>query len=281
MSCGGPHEPPYPAHRQRILVVDDQASIRHTLGELLELEGYLVETAKDGLDAFQRLRQVLDLMMPIQDGWGFLRARRADPSLAEVPVIVMSARPDAAQSVAELDVQVCLTKPFDIEDLLDALDETWKRGRPCAICGASGTERDLRVFVEGVRTVDWALCMSCWQVLQTGFQIRHPKGSLELYLRRPGFCIADFKASLGPENWFAMCGTGSQYRVPPVDATPGRLESRTTSSSGSTQRHYGACVPGNMPRRSSATCRLWLPSSARYSSSTQVASSWHRSPRAA
>jgi CheY-like chemotaxis protein len=197
MSCGGPHEPPYPAHRQRILVVDDQASIRHALGELLELEGYLVETAKDGLDALQRLRQwqpdavLLDLMMPIQDGWGFLRARRADSSLAEMPVIVMSARPDAAQSVAELGVQACLTKPFDIVELLDTLDETWRLQRPCASCGRQPAERDLRVFVDGARTADWALCTSCWDLLATGFRKGHPKGSLEAYLRRPGICIAD------------------------------------------------------------------------------------------
>jgi CheY-like chemotaxis protein len=189
--------PPDPAHRQRILVVDDQATIRDTLGELLELEGYLVETAPDGLDALQRLRQwpadavLLDLMMPVLDGWGFLCARRADPALADLPVIVMSARPDAPQSAAELGVQACLTKPFDLDELLDALEATWKCGRRCTICGRPSAERDLRVFVECARTVDWALCTSCWYVLETGFHRSRPGRSLDEYLRRPAFCITD------------------------------------------------------------------------------------------
>jgi hypothetical protein len=103
----------------------------------------------------------------------------------------MSARPDASQSVAEFGVQACLTKPFEMEELLDTLEETWKRQRLCAICGRPAAERDVRVFVEGARTVDWAVCASCWNVLETGFRRGHPKGSLELYLRRPGFCITD------------------------------------------------------------------------------------------
>jgi CheY-like chemotaxis protein len=74
-------------------------------------------------------------MMPIIDGWDFLWTSRHDPALADLSVIVMSARPDASQSVAEFGVQACLTKPFELEELLDTLDEAWKRQRLCAICG--------------------------------------------------------------------------------------------------------------------------------------------------
>ncbi len=117
------------ARSWRILVVDDEATIRETIAELLEIEGYRVETARDGLDALRRLRQakpdviVVDLMMPRLDGWGLVRACRADPALADLPVIAMSARPDVAQSVAGLDVQVCLTKPFQVDELLAALED--------------------------------------------------------------------------------------------------------------------------------------------------------------
>jgi two-component system, OmpR family, response regulator len=120
-----------PAPGRHILVVDDEAVIRDTLGELLEIDGYLVETAQDGLDALRHLRErrpdalVLDLMLPDLNGWDVLRVCRADPMLTELPVIVMSARPDVAQSVAEFDVQACLTKPFDFDELLDALAEMW------------------------------------------------------------------------------------------------------------------------------------------------------------
>jgi DNA-binding response OmpR family regulator len=123
-----------PARSRHILVVDDEPVIRETLGELLEIDGYLVETAQNGLDALRRLRQrrpdvlVLDLMLPVLDGWDVLRACRADPMLTDLPIIVMSARPDVAESVAGLDVQACLTKPFEFDELLDSLAAIWKVG---------------------------------------------------------------------------------------------------------------------------------------------------------
>jgi DNA-binding response OmpR family regulator len=119
--------PGQPTQARHILVVDDEAIIRDTLGELLEIDGYVVETAHDGLDALQHVRKrrpdvlVLDLMLPVLDGWDVLRSCRADPMLSDLPVIVMSARPDVSQSVAGLGVRACLTKPFDFDELLDAL----------------------------------------------------------------------------------------------------------------------------------------------------------------
>jgi CheY-like chemotaxis protein len=192
-----PNAPLDRARSRRILIVDDQATIRDTLGELLELEGYQVETAQDGLDALRHLRQakpdavVVDLMMPVLDGWGLARACRADPALADLAMIVMSARPDAAESVAELNVQACLTKPFEVDELLEALEQTWTVGRSCAICGRPPLLRELRVFVEGAREESWAMCTSCWRAFGTGFHRLRPDGSLEQYLGRPGFCITD------------------------------------------------------------------------------------------
>ena len=182
---------------RRILVVDDEVTIRNTLAELLEIEGYRVDTARDGWEALRQLRQVkpdamlLDLMMPELDGWGVLRACRADPMLADLRVIVMSARLDAAQSVAGFDVTACLTKPFDVDELLDALDKTWKVGTRCSTCDGPNPGNHVRVFVEGARTEDWALCTACWQLVQTGFRRLRRDRPLADYLGRAAFSITD------------------------------------------------------------------------------------------
>ena len=79
--------------QRRILVVDDDPDTRNLLQLVLELEGYAVDTAANGLDALQRARQVrpdvivLDLMMPLMDGCGFRVAQLKDPRLAAVPVV--------------------------------------------------------------------------------------------------------------------------------------------------------------------------------------------------
>ncbi len=183
--------------RRRILVVDDETTIRNTLAELLEIEGYRVDTARDGREALRQLQQVkpdamlLDLMMPDLDGWDVLRACRANPMLADLRVIVMSARLDAAQSVAGFDVTACLTKPFDVDELLGALEETWKVRAGCSTCGGPNPGNHLRVFVEGARTEDWALCAACWQIVETGFGRLRPDRALAEYLGRPAFSITD------------------------------------------------------------------------------------------
>src|SRR5207248_10941463 len=76
----------------RVLVVDDDAGIRSIVAELLEDEGYTVDTADDGAQALQRAREappaaiLLDLMMPVLDGWGFVGACRQQGICVGVPV---------------------------------------------------------------------------------------------------------------------------------------------------------------------------------------------------
>jgi CheY-like chemotaxis protein len=90
----------------RVLVVDDDADIRETLAETLALEGYEAESAPNGLEALRRADAhrpdliLLDLMMPVMNGWEFLRARRTDPRVAGVPVVVFSASGSVAVSEA-------------------------------------------------------------------------------------------------------------------------------------------------------------------------------------
>lgn len=85
----------------RILVVDDEPSCRGPLAKLLELEGFEVDTAEDGLVAIERLRArrpdiiVLDLLMPRMDGVQFLEELRKDPSYDPLPILLVTGQHDS------------------------------------------------------------------------------------------------------------------------------------------------------------------------------------------
>jgi len=113
--------------RELFLVEDDRA-IRDTLRELLEEEGYRVQWAGNGRDALAQLRAglpprliLLDLMMPIMNGWEFREAQRRDPALARIPVIVLSADDPLEEKVSGMEVAGWLSKPFQLSALLDAI----------------------------------------------------------------------------------------------------------------------------------------------------------------
>jgi hypothetical protein len=138
--------------------------------------------------------------MPIMNGWDWLGWLADQPgrSGAGGPVRDrLSARPDAAQSVADFGVQACLTKPFDMEELLETFGgdveapTAHRRANGSARSAAGNPQKGICMRSSRARTVDWALCASCWDVLETGFRRGHPNRSLERYLRRPGFCITD------------------------------------------------------------------------------------------
>jgi CheY-like chemotaxis protein len=112
-----------------VLVVDDDAAIRHTVQEILSDEGYAVRAAENGREALEVLRTIdslpgiilLDLRMPVMDGWSFRQQQRADPRLASIPVLVLSADGAMAARLAELDVAGALAKPLRLEALLSAV----------------------------------------------------------------------------------------------------------------------------------------------------------------
>ena len=115
---------------KRVLVVDDEESIRATVAEVLKDEGYVVVTAQNGLAALEFVRLsrpdgiVLDLMMPVLDGWGFLEACRQEELCAKTPVVVMSAYGKLAEAArSELRVDRFLAKPFDLAELIEAVEE--------------------------------------------------------------------------------------------------------------------------------------------------------------
>ena len=110
----------------RVLVVDDDAVIRQLVCVNLELEGFEVFTAEDGLDALEKVGEVdpavitLDIMMPRMDGWEAASRLRADPETAGVKVVLLSARAQEAdlQRGDRIGVDAYLTKPFDPDELI-------------------------------------------------------------------------------------------------------------------------------------------------------------------
>jgi len=111
-----------------VLIVDDDAAIRKMLVDVLSLEGFRTETARDGREAMALLEDgarrviLLDLMMPIMDGWQFCRSLSERPSLRQHCAIILMSAGEKLEQASDLQVEGCLAKPFDVERLLDCLD---------------------------------------------------------------------------------------------------------------------------------------------------------------
>jgi signal transduction histidine kinase len=121
-------EPPGgPAGAQRrILLVEDDHSIRDALRGILAEEGYAVTTAENGRQALEQLGSggapdliVLDLRMPIMDGWEFRALQKNDPKLAGIPVLAVSA--DGSAKAAAIDAEAYLRKPLSTDALLGTI----------------------------------------------------------------------------------------------------------------------------------------------------------------
>jgi CheY-like chemotaxis protein len=109
--------------RTYVLIVDDDLDLREMLVHLLALIDVDAGTARNGLEALRscerRLPDVilLDMKMPIMDGWTFCRELHSRYA-RRPPVIVISAAPDPAERAAEVNAEAWLGKPFDAGDLL-------------------------------------------------------------------------------------------------------------------------------------------------------------------
>ena len=102
-----------------VLLVDDDLGALSALADILSTEGYAVSTATNGREALDYLRHspsprliILDLVMPVMDGWQFLAAQKSDPNFSQLPVVVVS----ALDSV--VDVRAVIRKPVDVGKLL-------------------------------------------------------------------------------------------------------------------------------------------------------------------
>jgi two-component system, cell cycle sensor histidine kinase and response regulator CckA len=112
---------------RRLLVVEDDTDIREALDGLLSTEGFRVTGCCNGREALDWLHSsskpdliLLDLMMPVMDGWQFRVAQKHDPALATIPVVALSA--DVTAKAAAIDADAYLKKPVDYETLIDTID---------------------------------------------------------------------------------------------------------------------------------------------------------------
>ncbi len=106
-----------------MFIVEDDTDTREMLGRFLELEGYHVETAANGKQALERLEEtrqvcviVLDLMMPVMDGWQFRREQVRHEQHSRIPVIVVSAA--GKDRLRQIEANDYLPKPVDLDALL-------------------------------------------------------------------------------------------------------------------------------------------------------------------
>jgi CheY-like chemotaxis protein len=110
-----------------ILIVDDDQSIRFTVNEILEDEGYVVEAASDGLDALARLDGffpaliLLDIAMPRMDGYEFADRLRALGLHERIPIVVLTADERARQKTERIGAVAYIRKPFSVEGLLEVV----------------------------------------------------------------------------------------------------------------------------------------------------------------
>jgi CheY-like chemotaxis protein len=111
-----------------VFIVEDDADTCEMLCRFLELEGFHVESAPNGKAALDRLSAgapasviVLDLMMPVMDGWQFRREQVRMANLAEIPVIVVSAA--GRERLEQIDANAILSKPVDLDELLQRVTE--------------------------------------------------------------------------------------------------------------------------------------------------------------
>ena len=111
-----------------ILVVEDNDDVREMMSVTLELEGHDVVTAANGQQALDKLHRgtepcmiLLDLMMPVMNGWQFQEEVAKDPKLADIPVVVVSAMP--GERCRRLPAAAFIPKPIDVDKLLDVVCE--------------------------------------------------------------------------------------------------------------------------------------------------------------
>ena len=113
---------------KKVLIVEDEQDVAALIAGVLDLEGYqpdtaVGETALDHVQSFHPDVVLLDLMMPVVDGFEVARRLHADPATARIPIVVMTAMHDAETRAAEIGAARFLAKPFDIDDLLACIEE--------------------------------------------------------------------------------------------------------------------------------------------------------------
>jgi CheY-like chemotaxis protein len=113
-----------------VLVVDDDPDVREAIAEVVGESGYRTLSAANGREAMAQLQAaqsppcviLLDIMMPIMDGWEFRAEQSRDPRFGDIPVVVLTAHANMEEVVRRMHAVDCLEKPFDLSILLATLE---------------------------------------------------------------------------------------------------------------------------------------------------------------
>jgi CheY-like chemotaxis protein len=113
-----------------VMIVEDDADTQEALRDILDQFGYRAIIAANGQEALDRLRAkgeprpciiLLDVMMPVMDGWQFRAEQRKDPAIASIPVVFVTADLRAEQAVASAGAAAFVPKPVQVRDLMQAV----------------------------------------------------------------------------------------------------------------------------------------------------------------
>jgi CheY-like chemotaxis protein len=124
--------------QSQVLVVDDEPLIRELVADALCEVGFEVRSAANGVEALEVLRGwlphviVLDLMMPQLDGLGFSEMLRLNPRFATIPLLLVTAAYAPYDSAQRMDVSAVLTKPFELDHLVDLVRTLAGTAQPAA-----------------------------------------------------------------------------------------------------------------------------------------------------
>lgn len=119
-----------------IMVVDDEPDILLTVGQMLEMSGYQVIKAKDGVECINKLNELgtipdlvlLDIMMPDLSGWDVAAKIKENPAWKEIPIVFLTAKGDIMSiGMGNLAAEDYIVKPFDIKDLKERIEKIIKK----------------------------------------------------------------------------------------------------------------------------------------------------------
>ena len=119
----------YVGHTLPILVIDDDQAMRNMLETVLLDEGYSVLLARNGKEGLEQVSKqrpalvLLDLMMPVMDGWQFLEAIKQMPEYSDLPILLLSASRQLNATAKDNAVKAYLSKPFELVKLLSYIDQ--------------------------------------------------------------------------------------------------------------------------------------------------------------
>jgi len=126
---------PRPPSDAAVLIVDDDPEIREVMAAILAGIGYRTTTAANGREALARLRSapdhppgllLIDLQMPVMSGWELCAALKADPQLASIPVVLLSAAADLEEEATSLGTAGCIKKPVDADALVQVIEASYR-----------------------------------------------------------------------------------------------------------------------------------------------------------